>query len=826
MNRTIKRIAILTGIFLAAAGIYFFTSFHTMEPSEMVYTVMEDPTLPVLYTELFENQKNRLVGYTQPMGVQVARDTLTVLPEDRQLELHLKYGTSLPGKTSYEIRSLDRQRLVERTDAEAWQAGENGDAVLILPIQNLLTKGTEYLLHITIETEEQKEIHYYTRILWMEQNLAESMLQFAENFSMKTLSESDARELVTYLETKSTADNSSLGHVTIESSFSQLTWAGLKMELAGVMETTLRELDGIMGQVQVSYQVKRTPERGNAEVYEVNDYYTLKWSEKRIYLMDFDRRTNQVFSGERSLYSGKRILLGVGNDDVVQAVHSKNTRYLAYVFNRELWCYDQEDGKSIKIFSFRNRSDSSRRSDYDQHGVRILDVDDEGKVEFLVYGYMNRGNHEGSQGIGFYSCSSDGEIIERFFVTSTRSFDEISQDIEKLTYLNENGMLYIYQDHAVYGIDLFSKEYMVVADGLSDANSAISSDRTRLAWQDGHDRYGAKAIHVFNMEAGEKQEIKAPGGSVLRALGFVQGDFVYGLARSEDLWVMNGRTEDLPMYALQIVDKDLNVQTRYEKSGYYLSDVRVEDSRVHIQRLVKNGDSNYNYADFDTIVCNESMDVDTMDHIGWFASEVRRKLYFVQTDQDITNGKNIKISVARKITYDQSETVELQSANQQTSDIFYAYGHGRLQGIYHDFSEAIDAAYQVMGIVTDQNQQILWDRVNRNTIRTIRSPQETSAFLVKNMIDLTQTKMTQDNILIIDARGCMLNQMLYYIGQGIPVAAYTEGGNYVLLYGYDQYNISVVNPATGETYKMGLNDGADYFSRCGNDFICAKSIPQ
>ena len=95
---------------------------------------------------------------------------------------------------------------------------------------------------------------------------------------------------------------------------------------------------------------------------------------------------------------------------------------------------------------------------------------------------------------------------------------------------------------------------MVVADGLTEETSAISSDRTRLAWLEGQDAYEAKTIHVFNMATGEKQEIQAPEGSVLRALGFVQGDFVYGLAHPEDIWMLNGRAEDLPMYAIQIVD--------------------------------------------------------------------------------------------------------------------------------------------------------------------------------------------------------------------------------------------------------------------------------
>ena len=128
-------------------------------------------------------------------------------------------------------------------------------------------------------------------------------------------------------------------------------------------------------------------------------------------------------------------------------------------------------------------------------------------------------------------------------------------------------MLYLYQNHAVFSIDLSSKEYMVVADGLMEGCYAISADKSRLAWQEGTSPYESTSIHVFDMATGLKQEIKASEGSVLRTLGFVQGDFVYGLARTEDLWIMNGRQEELPMYGVEIVDRDLNVQTRYEKNG-------------------------------------------------------------------------------------------------------------------------------------------------------------------------------------------------------------------------------------------------------------------
>lgn len=818
MSKIIKRIAILAGIFLVAVGVYFITSLNTMEQSETVYTSMEEPTLPVVYTDLFETERNRLVGYCREMDTDVAREVLTVLPEDRQLKMYFAgYGVS-PLKISYEIRSLDLERLVEKTQIDTWEAA--GDEIeAILPIQNLLTKGSEYLLHLMVETEPHGVVHYYTRILWPENDYGPTMAAFAREFSEKSLSAEQAQELVTYLETTDTADNSSLGHVTIKSSFSQLTWAGLKMELVGQMQVNLRELNGIMGQAEVRYQVKRLSENGETEVYDVRDYYTMKWGEKRIYLMDFDRKTNQVFSGERDLYSGKRILLGIGSDDTVQVVKSANKQYIAFVFNRDLWCYDQEEEQAVKVFSFRSRQDASRRSDYDHHGIRILSMKDNGDMDFLVYGYMNRGVHEGYQGVSLCSYSHDGAIEERFFVSSSNDFDEIKQDVEKLSYFSESGMLYLYQNHAVFSIDLSSKEYMVVADGLMEGCYAISADKSRLAWQEGTSPYESTSIHVFDMATGLKQEIKASEGSVLRTLGFVQGDFVYGLARTEDLWIMNGRQEELPMYGVEIVDRDLNVQTRYEKNGYYVSNVAVEDARIHMDRLVKLGSHEYVYHDSDTIVCNAPVDEVHMEGIGWFASEIRRKVYFVQLDQELNSRQTVKVTVSRKISYDQSEELELKSGNQAKETIFYAYGQGKLLGAYTDFAQAVKAAYDAMGIVTDFDQRILWDRVNRSNIRTVREPQTLASALL-NGIDGLEESSVGNGLMILDARGCTLNQILYFIGQGCPVIGYTEGGNYLILYAYDQYNITALNPLTGESMKMGLNDSAEYFSRYGNDFVC------
>ena len=819
MNKTLKKGIILLGVFLAAVGIYFVISIRrTEEPSETLYTSMEEPVLPTVYADVLGTEENRLAGYRQEMDPAAAGLVLTVLPEDRALPVRIEtYGCSVLG-LQYEIRSLDRQRLVERTRLEGWTAGEDQIDVT-LPIQNLIAPGTEYQLDLQVETEAYGTVHYYTRILQQEEDYASAMLAFARDFSRKTFSEEEARSLTTYMEPSGTADDSSLGHVTIESSFSQLTWAGLEMEPAGQMQVTLRELDGIMGQAEVSYQVCRESEGGETETYDVTDCYTMKWGASRIYLMGFDRTVNQVFSGGRDLYSGRRILLGIGNDDAVQVEKSPDGRYAAFVFNRDLWRYDQEEHRSLKVFSFRSGSDVTGRSDYGQHQVRILSMGDDGNLDFLVYGYMNRGPHEGQQGISLYRCSRNGALEERFFVPSSASCEELRREMEILSCLGENGLLYLYLDHAVYGIDLSSNEYMVVAEGLEEGNFFVSSDKSRLAWQEGEDPYSAGVIHVFDMNTGAKQELRAPEGSVVQALGFVQEDFVYGLARQSDLWVMNGRVRGLPMYALEIVNPRLEVQTRYEREGYYLFQVTVDEARVHMDRLVQLGGQVYAYRDSDTIVCNEASEETYMEGVGWYASEVRRKLYFVQLDQEVPSGRTVGVSAARNITYDHSEVLELTGSGRKPEAEFYAYGSGRLRGVFGSFPEAVEAAYPYMGIVTDENRQTLWDRVDRDTARTLSDAQATAA----RMLQAAQEPEgpAAEELRILDGRGCTLQQVLYFIGRGCPVIAYGENGEELVLYGYDQYNVSVLSRQTGESYKMGLNDASGYFDACGNDFICA-----
>ena len=158
---------------------------------------------------------------------------------------------------------------------------------------------------------------------------------------------------------------------------------------------------------------------------------------------------------------------------------------------------------------------------------------------------------------------------------------------------------------------------------------------------------------------GKERQIKAPEGSSIRLLGFVGGDLVYGLAEENSSVKVNGRTVQAPMYALEIVGKDMNLQTRYEKEGVYITDVEIEGSRVHLQRMTRVGDS-YMTAGADTLVCNEEVEEDSMEGIGYLASEEQGRVYFVQTAESVSGG--VDLNVPSKAVAEENNTVVLGQA--------------------------------------------------------------------------------------------------------------------------------------------------------------------
>ncbi len=162
----------------------------------------------------------------------------------------------------------------------------------------------------------------------------------------------------------------------------------------------------------------------------------------------------------------------------------------------------------VRVFTFDSSRDDGVRSNYNKHDVKILSVQDNGTVDFLVYGYMNRGKYEGRMGIVFYSYDwAQDTVNEKFYLPATESFEKIREDVNNLSYLSANNMMYLMVEGSVYGIDLKSNESLVVAQGLTEGSFAVSGDGSRVAWQEGSKLYESDKVHVMDFNTAQKQEI-------------------------------------------------------------------------------------------------------------------------------------------------------------------------------------------------------------------------------------------------------------------------------------------------------------------------------
>ena len=817
--------------FIAALAIFFVGSFRDTEREYAVYTTIEEPTLPIIFAEIDGSYGNTMHGYLQEMGNKSASDSITPLPENRRLKLKLKLYGNVVNELTYEVRSLDLEHYIEKTTVEIPAADSSGDTYVELPIQNMIDKDTQYLLKINLLMGE-KSVNYYTRIIWTDSDNMTRMLQTALDFSAKTFDYNEARELAVYLESSESADNTSLDTVSINSSYSQLTWADSGMKLADDLHFTIKEYDGMMGAVEIDYETETPGGEGeNPDNYNVTDEFTMRAGTDRVYLMNYVRSTSQIFDGSKHLFAGNRIRLGIISKDKLQTVKSDNGRFIVFKSDKELWSYDSKDKRAVNVFSFRSENDRVRAT-YDSFDLKILSADDEGNIDFIVYGYMNRGRHEGYNGITYYRYLNTNQTIEEVcFIPIVNNYEEIRSELDELCTKNGTGNIYIKQQDAIYAIDGNSLELMSFASGLGTDSYAVSSDQTRIAWVEG-DIYSQNTIKFTNLEDNTTKTINAEPDTVLTVLGFCNNDLIYGIRGTDDNMEVNGKIKGRPVHTIRIVDSELNTVMEYRKNGFYFEDVRVDGDRIHLAQYRKGeGEGSFSFTSRDTIVSSETEQDHNTQYISSAVSEDKKRMYYVDLDDNIKTTRNLDVISPKNISYEKSGDVELPNLKGADEAAYYAYANGAMLGKCDSLSEAVELCYDELGWVRDVNSVILYNRADRSSAYTIKEPYAAALSLLaaKKEGTLEEGSVNGEGILALDAQGLELNKLMYYIGKDIPVIAELENGNYCLIYAYTRDSIGIMYPGESAeqstTANMGLDEAAQYFAGYNSDYTCFVRYP-
>lgn len=836
MKKTIIRIAVCVVVFLASALIIgsIMNQGHNNMTMEMA-----PATLPMITMESGGVACNELHGNTVEMDVAYQKDCITLLGEGRQANFTVDtFGREITG-ISTEVRSIDGSRLIENSEVTGWKA--NGKSFSVsLTLKDLIDTNTQYSLTLILELEGEQKVYYYTTILWNDDVHISEILEFATDFHGKLYDKEVAKELTKYLEPNSKlTDNGTFHKVNIHSSFQQITWGSLEPVQEDAASIRLTQISGNVASLLMDFVVS-TGEGKNKIYYNVEEYYRVRYTSERMYLLDYERTMTQIPDTTR-MYANDKILLGI-TDENVGMMESADGNTVVFSDMGQLLSYDAATNRLTVIFSFYDKDNADRRTLYDNHGIKILDVDEGGNVKFAVYGYMNRGRHEGETGIQIISYDNSlNTIEEEVYIPYSKSYAVLKDEMEQLLYRNRQQHVYFFLENGVYDVDLENRSAEQLVSIRQDDSLQVSENHEIIVWQEGDDINHSNQLNVRNLNTGEQTVIRAEDGEAIRPLGFMGEDIIYGVARESDIRTENSGQIFYPMYKVCISNSSGNNLKEYGQDGIYIVDCAIEGNQITLSRIQRSENGSYQEILNDQIM-NNVEEEPGQNKVVTADIDIYERYVQIQTKTTIDT-KTIKVLNPKEVVFEGGRELTLDAVSEVSR--YYVYNAYGVQGIYSAPGKAVKEAYDSSGVVTNDRGITVWlkgNRVSRNQIMAIKEESVTDqknsltvcldnilrhAGITRNTeYDLAQGKtaiqILEENmtgVQVLDLSGCSLDAVLYYVNQDIPVLAILEDGEAVLVTGFNEFNVVIMEPSTGKLYKKGMNDATAWFAENGNHFI-------
>lgn len=822
-KRVIKSV-ILTSVFILAM-IGF--SILTNQGNTDMTADMDAATLPTISFEKDEYEVNSLVGHKNEMNVSMMRDS--ILPyKGNSISMKIQHYEAVVESMKYEICTLDgTEKLYENTVTEV------GESVT-LSVGDELPEG-EAALKVTLYLEGDQPIYYYTRIVKEDAFYVKENMNYIMDLHSAIIAKEETAALKKGLESNSSGDNTTLQHVTIHSDLSHVLWGAMVPEVVGEVDVEINEVNAAYVAVQLRYRVKCAGDNNPEELYNVKEFFKVSSKNEKHYLLAYDRTMTEVFNAENVVLSSKGIILGMTSEEIPYKVNNDGT-VVAFVQERELWCYDENEEEFSLVFSFADSEKEDERNLYDQHSVRILSMEDNGNMTFSVGGYMNRGMHEGESGLAIYYFNLEqNSIEEKAFIKSAESRLVIEEELDKLAYYNaEQDILYILVEDDLYKINLEEDTREILVENLQEEQYVTSKEGHMIAYQLAD---SANVAEVWNFAADKRQTVTLAEGEIVIPLGFVGEDFVYGISMAENAGHDSSGTAVVPMHRLEICNSKNKVVKTYEESGVYILSATIENNMITLKRGVKNNGSYKDIAE-DYITNNEaSSGVVSLKSYWTDLKETQYRLLF----EDGIENRKANVLKPKHTLYESVLTFDV--ADTSAKNYFVVYGYGEQAGKFTNAGAAIQLADELSGVVISPGQHYAWEDGNRvswyrnfNVNRFVTKSGENSLVTcVREVLEYEDVEIdvvsemnskSAEEILSeytdgegIRFRGCSSKDMFYLIDKGTPVIALKNSSSAILLIGYDAKTVTYVDPASGSIRSSSIEKVDEMTAGSGNTFI-------
>jgi len=800
-----------------------------------IATSLQDSTFPIISLQLGKYTVNTIHGYSSELDSGNIRESITPLDTSKSFQVKITENETKIKKLSFELWDILNNKIIETNTLTAFNSGKK-DKTIKLKITEALDTSTEYGMQITLTTNLSKKINFYTRIKYYENDFfLKEKLDFVKSFHEATFNNGKDFNITNYLEPNA-GDNSTFANVTINSSYNLITWGELKPKKLTEVIPVIKEINIETAAIEQKYYVKAETPTGT-ETYFIKEFYRIRYSGSRMYLLNFKRSMEALFNPKFISVKKNEIKIGISNAEDLEITSSDKNKKFAFVRNGSLWYYNLPEYKLHKVFSFENKKKNLAREKYDQHNIKILKLNDDGTISFIVYGYINSGDYEGRVGIILYNYNpEDNRITERVYIPLSMTYEQLEQDLGSFCYVNNKNIFYFSLNDVVYAYNIASKRYEILTENAAKDNFVMLEKAKCFVWSDASNSKYPSNITILNLDTAKKLLVSSKKKQSIVVLGTIDSNIVYGYVRNKDIYEATNGEIVKPAYKLVISDCNGNILREYKNKNIYVTGATVDDNVIRLKR-VKKVNGRFKPAPNDDIINQRSNKKPSVNITTRVTDKALTEKY-ISLPAGFLLEKKPSTDATEYVLVTENTTLHLKNTGNNIEK-YYIYAYGGITASMTDPAAAIQLADEQMGVVMDNKSHIVWERGGKflsKELSNISYPENKTSSIKactqmllqaaqhtvsinglkgKSIISMLSKYLDQP----VNLTGCTLDEILYFVSEEKPVIGMLDNSHAVLITGYTSSTITWMDPDTMHKTTTSIINADRIFKNAGYVFV-------
>ena len=768
-------------------------------------------TFPVLYIE----DEGYVYNYMQPYEI--------------KMDVKSMYGALIPAANEEPITFVSKgnTRDIIRVEYTLYDMQgkviENGtvptgdikpDGAFDICLNNLNSDETQ--LELKLCFSETKDVYYYTRVVAGDDiTKAIGYVKDIENACLKKESPVD---LTLSMEWDLVSTKSSYYETDINSSYEQVTWAGLNIaDVSSDYYISVVDCSKGITSFRVNYSIYADDE--NQTTYQVTDFLRVREVNDEMFLLNFYRTTSEDFSKAESVFSTDTIYLGVGNGQE-KYVSYDSGKHLFFVQNQCLYHFDVDGNRISTVYS----ADSILRQQNLPVGNKC-NIKPLGKREddfyFIVSGYLSDESHSGICGISIMRYDMTANTYEELFFQPVKYNHEILMDeLDMLSYMNEEGNVFFISNGEI-------RSYNVVSNTLKDEIKNVSLDTLivspggeYIGWSKKQDG-GEDILAVRNLNSGDELYISPKDGTRIYPIGFVKNDLVYGVSDIEETDKGVASDKQQLMYNICIVDENGELVKEYVQEGTtrVLSGTTSDTVIVLNQGEPVEAGTMYRETTQQQIVSGGKNDNNKLTKKEISVID-KGNVWAFCFENTFKGSPTFSIATLKQTEGFEKLSTDAAEISTYYKDKYFLYAKGELMGTYKLMRDALNQAATLAGVVTDFDNNKLYYRMAKTKTATALPQKKDFAEQLLSAEDGVVKAWSEkaEGVNVLDITGFTPDDMLLFISKGFPVLARYDAERFVWVIGYTENTIKCQWSDNDEIFEISMEDAEKLFAKTGYEY--------